>query len=195
MELFLIRHGETVWNAQKRLQGRMDIELNEKGRIAARELSKNLKDVKFDRIYSSPLKRAFETARILSENHNLSVIVDDRLKEISFGVMDGEFYSEWMKEDSPYRFFFTEPEKYFPPKEGESLEDLCSRTKAFIQNEIEPLASSCERIMIVAHGALNASMICYFEGNDKAHFWGDGLKGNCEVASYEFNGTLWKKTN
>ena len=62
MELYIIRHGETKWNSEKRLQGRSDIELNEYGIELARITSEALKDVKFDRIYSSPLKRYYEAA-------------------------------------------------------------------------------------------------------------------------------------
>ena len=68
MELYIIRHGETKWNSEKRLQGRSDIELNEYGIELARITSEALKDVKFDRIYSSPLKRAYETAEILRDD-------------------------------------------------------------------------------------------------------------------------------
>lgn len=194
MELYIIRHGETVWNAQSRLQGRTDIELNENGLAAAKKLSLELQNLDFDRIYSSPLKRAFGTAQILASVHGVEIIKDERLIEISFGIKDGAFYSEWLSEDSPYRFFFSNPGKYFPPEKGESIEALCERTRDFLVKEIEPLFDTCKRIMIVAHGALNAALICYLEGNDKEHFWGSGLKGNCEAAIYNYDGKRWEKS-
>lgn len=193
MELYLVRHGKTVWNAENRLQGRTDIELNEEGISAAKELCEKLKDIHFDRIYSSPLKRAYQTACLICGDRDLKVMKDDRLMEISFGIYDGVYYKEWMAPDCPYRFFFGEPGKYFPPENGESLEDLCARTKKFIQGEIEPLAKEgVERVMIVAHGALNASICCYLENRNKDHFWGNGLQKNCEEKIFSFDGSSWK---
>ena len=192
MELYLIRHGKTIWNAENRLQGRTDIELNEEGIAAAKELGEKLKNIHFDMIYSSPLKRAFNTAELIRGARNIEIIKDDRLREISFGIYDGAYYKDWLAPDCPYRFFFNEPEKYFPPEKGESLEECCTRTKDFIQSVIEPLAQkNIERVMIVAHGALNASICCYLENRDKKNFWGKGLQKNCEEIIYFFDGTNW----
>ena len=68
MEVYIIRHGETIWNAAGKLQGSMDIELNEKGRAAAGALGERLEGVSFDRIYASPLIRAYETACLIKGN-------------------------------------------------------------------------------------------------------------------------------
>ena len=62
MERYIVRHGETLWNKGKRLQGRTDIELNDYGRELARKTGEALMDTEIDVIYSSPLKRAYETA-------------------------------------------------------------------------------------------------------------------------------------
>ena len=62
MELYIVRHGETLWNREKRLQGREDIELSENGRKVARLTGEALMDTRIDKIFSSPLKRAYETA-------------------------------------------------------------------------------------------------------------------------------------
>lgn len=197
MELYLVRHGKTIWNAQNRLQGRTDIELNEEGIDAAKNLGKRLEQVHFDQIFSSPLKRAFDTAKYIRGDRQIPITLDDRLREISFGVYDGAYYKEWLAPDCPYRFFFDQPHLYFPPKDGESLEDCCTRTKGFIQSVIEPLANDgkTQRIMIVAHGALNASIQCYLENRDKEHFWGKGLQKNCEEIVYTFDGTGWKRND
>ena len=82
MELYIIRHGETKWNSEKRLQGRSDIELNEYGIELARITSEALKDVKFDRIYSSPLKRAYETAEILRGSRKLDYDIYEALNMV-----------------------------------------------------------------------------------------------------------------
>ena len=193
MELYLIRHGLTVWNEAGRLQGNADIELNELGRVAAINLGYKLDNVFFDEIYSSPRIRAFETACLIRGRRNIRIIRDDRLRELSFGDMEGSYYTDWNSPESPYRFFFTEPDKYLPPPNGESLEELFERTKDFIQNVLEKDWENKKRIMVVAHGALNKGLMSYLEGNDKAHFWGKGLQKNCQASVFDFDGKNWKK--
>lgn len=189
MELYLIRHGQTDWNKEGRLQGSVDIELNENGRSMAQAAGDRLESVNFDKIYSSPLKRAYETAQLIRKHRNLDIIVDQRLREISFGCMEGTTYDEWSAPESPYRYFFatSENHKYFPPEGGETLEALCKRTKEFVQTEIEPQSETANRIMVVAHGALLASMMCYLDNHDYSNFWGDGLRKNCQETVYVFN--------
>ncbi len=193
MEVYIIRHGETIWNAAGKLQGHADIELNEKGRELAKQLGRELEGTAFDRIYSSPLKRAYETACLIRGERNIPVIRDDRLREISFGKMEGVHYSEWMDEKSPYRFFFEAPGKYIPPAGGESLAEVCERTRAFLQENIEAETASGERIMIVGHGAVNKGLMCHIEGHGIDTYWGDGLQKNCEATVFEYDGSLWRK--
>lgn len=191
MELYIIRHGQTVWNAGKRLQGRRDIELNAYGRQLAGELGEKLENVPFDCIYASPLIRAYETACLIRGHRNIPIIRDGRLREMSFGVMEGTRVEEWLAEDCPYRFFFDEPERYVPPEDGESIDEVMARTSEFLQEVIEPQYKTATRLMIVAHGALNKGLMCRIEGNDKAHFWGKGLQKNCEADIFYYDGMSW----
>ena len=110
MELYIIRHGKTIWNAEKRLQGRTDIELNQEGKEKAVALGKKLKDIPFDLIYSSPLKRAFTTASLIKGERNIKIITDERLTELCFGEQEGKDFSEWQKKENPFNTFFTSPE-------------------------------------------------------------------------------------
>ena len=75
MELYIIRHGKTYWNNEKKIQGWADIELTESGRRVAYDSAEGMKDIHFDAIYSSPLKRAYETACILKGSRELPVVV------------------------------------------------------------------------------------------------------------------------
>ncbi len=192
MELYIIRHGETSWNAAGRLQGRTDIELDQHGIDSAKDLGEELKDIHFDCFFSSPLKRAFTTAQLIRGDRNIPIIKDDRLIEICFGVGEGKRCEEWMDDTSPYRFFFTAPEKYPTPEGGESLEDVCRRTKEFVQQEIETLYGKAERIMIVAHGALNKGMMCYLQNHGIEKYWGKCLQKNCQASVFDFDGKNWK---
>ena len=194
MELYLVRHGKTDWNAQGKLQGNIDIHLNQEGKQSALELGEKLKGIDFDRIYSSPLKRAHETAQLICGERKIPIFTDERLREISFGVMEGVTYAEWTKPESPYRFFFQEDvSQYVPPKDGESIDSICARTKEFVQQVIEPLNGQCQRIMIVGHGALLAATLCYLENHGKEKFWAGGLKGNCGVVRFSFDGKKYSR--
>ena len=87
MDIYLIRHGETDWNKEKKLQGITDIPLNAYGIELAEKTAEGLKDVPFDRIYTSPLIRAKKTAEIIRGNRPIELEVREELKEISFGVL------------------------------------------------------------------------------------------------------------
>lgn len=193
MEVYIVRHGETVWNAAGKLQGNTDIELNETGRALAGELGRKLETVAFDCIYSSPLIRAYETACLIRGHRNIPIVRDERLREISFGDMEGVHYSVWRDERSPYRSFFEAPDRYQPPPNGETIDQVRARTQAFLQEVIEPLSDQFRRVMIVAHGALNKGLMCYIEGNDNAHYWGEGLQNNCEAAIFTVDANGWQK--
>ena len=198
MELYIVRHGTTDWNAQKKFQGAQDIELNENGRKLAAELGVRLDAAKidFDCIYSSPLIRAYETACLIRGHKIYPIIRNHLLTEISFGKLEGLPYDDWINTDLPRKYFFTAPASYVPPEGGETFDSVCERTKRFVQTVIEPVQKTKpdSRIMIVAHGALLAGMMCYLDGRGIENFWGNGLKGNCEETVYTFDGKQWKKT-
>lgn len=192
MELLIVRHGETLWNDKGLLQGQKDIELNDNGREMARKLAGKLKDIPIDMVYSSPLKRAYETARLALGDRDIPLVTDERIKEISFGECEGIDYRSWKKSDSPYNSFFTSPDKYNPPKDGESLDEVIQRATDFVKTCIEPNADKYDRMMVVAHGALNKGMMCYLENHGTETFWGDGLQNNCEATVFEYDGQNWK---
>ncbi len=190
MELYIVRHGETNWNATKLLQGRSDIDLNKNGRNAAIKLGDALdkQQITFDVIYSSPLIRAYETACLIRGRKDTSIIRDQRLIELCFGIQEGLPYSEWPEGDH----FFHQPELYIPAKNAESLDELKVRARSFIQEVIEPQYDTTERILIVAHGALNKGIMSYLEDLDTAHFWGERLQKNCEASVFSYDGKKWK---
>ena len=191
MELYVIRHGKTDWNAVEKLQGRADIELNASGREDAGKLGEKLEGVHFDAIYSSPLIRAYETACLIRGHRNIPIIRDARLTEISFGVREGAIYSEWLRDDESFNSFFHNPEKYNPPENGESFQSVMLRTKDFLENVIESQFGKAERFMVVAHGALNAGLTSVIEKRPIERYWGDGLLKNCEEKIYSFDGKIW----
>lgn len=193
MEIYIVRHGETLWNQGKRLQGSTDIELNENGRDLAIKTGIALKNTRIDVIYSSPLKRAYETASLIRGDRDISIITDDRIKELSFGHFEGESFSELLKNDNlTFKYFFKQPHLYVPADDGETLEHLIERAGNFMQEVIEPLQSKYERVMIVAHGALNKAIMSYIKKHSTEYFWSGGLQENCNVIIVDYSDSEYK---
>lgn len=197
MELYIVRHGKTVWNEKGLLQGTEDIHLISEGREVAGNLGRELEDISFDYFYSSPLMRAYETACLIRGYRNIEIRKDDRLKEISFGIKEGTDYSDFRDAGQPYHCFFDDPVNYVPPAKAETFENVLHRTKDFLENEILPLVDENkeQRILIVGHGALNAGLTSNLEKRDLAHYWGAGLQRNCECIKYRLDtkSGLWSK--
>ncbi len=93
-KIYLIRHGETDWNLEKRFQGRENVPLNGKGKKQAQLLARRLKEKELTAVYSSPLSRARETAEIIGAVHGLTPCIVEKLGEISFGSLEGKKYTE-----------------------------------------------------------------------------------------------------
>lgn len=182
MELYIVRHGQTVWNAKGLLQGSTDIELNENGRALAGETGMNLETVPFDRIYSSPLIRAYETACLIRGHRNIPIIRDERLRELSFGSNEGKKFSTLLADETnPFHFFFERPECYRAPEDGETLQHICERGAEFMKEVIEPQKDVLSRVMIVAHGAMNKALMCHIKQHGIDKYWSGGLQKNCNV--------------
>lgn len=183
MEIYIVRHGETIWNKEKRLQGTSDIELNEEGRRLAKETGKNLWNVKFDAVYASSLKRAYQTAELIMLGRQIPVIRDDRIREIGFGVLEGKIMEQMTEtEKICINQFFNRPEVYIPADGGERMEDAVKRATDFMQDKIEPLEQEgAERVMIVAHGAINKAIMTYIKQLGKEDFWSGEFQKNCNA--------------
>ena len=142
--IYFVRHGETDFNKKKIMQGHLDIELNEIGIMQAQKAKENLKDVKIDMIFCSPLKRAVKTAEIINENYNLSVIKDDRIKEIYGGEMQGKILSELPKEIVEQ--YYKNPENFG----GENIKAFCKRVEHFLKE----IFDINKNILIVSHAGV-----------------------------------------
>jgi broad specificity phosphatase PhoE len=138
---WFLRHGETDWNAQNLSQGAVDIPLNETGLAQARSASLLLRGRGIRSIISSPLTRAKVTADIAAAQLGLPVQIDDGLKEVAFGVMEGKPMSEWFQ---PW------VDGLLTPEGAESFPTLTKRAVAAVNRCIArpPL------VLVVAHGAL-----------------------------------------
>jgi broad specificity phosphatase PhoE len=189
MKLYLIRHGETEWNAKRRFQGRSDIPLNEEGRRLARITAQALAQVPFSRIYTSPLKRAYETAMIIKGMRDIPVIEEPRIIEISFGEYEGlccakEHYNI---PDPAFMNFFDKPEAYQPPKGAETIEELKVRTGDFLQEIVHNKNIENETILVSTHGAALRGLLSNMRGIGIEDFWKGGVHKNCAVTIVDVN--------
>ena len=157
-EFWLIRHGQTDWNLIGRFQGHTDIPLNSKGLAQANELAHKLASKEFDAIYSSDLSRAVQTAKVISEQLNLPVRTDTRLREICQGEWEGMLLAEVREK---YQFdpaqANTSPETSRAPG-GESVNEVAARMAAAI-NSIAALYPT-GRVLLVSHGLAVATLYC-----------------------------------
>lgn len=189
MRLYVIRHGETVWNTQGRLQGRTDIELNENGVRLARITGEALRDVPFDLAISSPLKRAVDTARLVLGTRELPIRTDARIQEIGFGEWEGlccrgDGYNIPSDEFSK---FFKEPWSYEPPAGGESIAQICERTRDFYEELLRTEEYQDKTILIAAHGCSTRAFL-HNVYEDKQDFWHRTVPPNCAVNILEILG-------
>lgn len=185
MRLYIMRHGETDWNIQKRLQGRSDTQLNANGIKLAEVTAEALKDIRFDAIYSSPLKRAYKTAEIVRGERAVPINTDERLLEISFGECEGHSVDML---PSCFADFFEAPEKYTPIGGGESFVDVIDRAADFIENIVVPMSKEIESMLVVAHGAMNNALAFKLLHRELKDYWAGVFPRNCSVSVYDVHG-------
>ena len=159
MKIYIIRHGETNWNIESRWQGQKDIPLNKTGEIQAKLLGKRLKNVDINKIYSSPLSRAYKTAEIIASNVGIEIITREGLAELNFGKWEGlTTYS--IKKD--YKELF---EKWDKDPDADLKNEVGIESRAALRNrailEFEQLCQlESQDFAIITHGAWIRTFIC-----------------------------------
>ena len=186
MKLYIVRHGETDWNKARKIQGQVDIPLNDFGRSLAEKTARELAGIPFDLCYSSPLSRARETAELILAGREVPVIEDERLVEMAFGDYEGRCCSKsgW---DLPegFRRFFDGPDRYLAPEGGEDFAQVKQRTGEFLQELYGNKEYQESRILITTHGAALAGLLNNMKGRSLAEYWGTGVHKNCAVTEVE----------
>lgn len=187
MKIYMIRHGQTDWNKVKKLQGQVDIPLNEYGRRLAIETAPALAEVPFDIVYTSPLMRARETAELVIGGRDIPIIEEPRIREISFGAYEGLCYSEqgWNIPDKNFMNFFQAPEKYQAPEDGETFEEVSNRVADFLQELFANEELKEKTVLLSTHGAALCGILRVMKGAELKDYWGKGLHKNCAVTIVE----------
>ena len=171
--IYIVRHGQTEWNKLGKNQGQTDISLNDEGRRQAYELKEILKEYKFDLVFSSPLKRAKETAQIIADG---KIIKDKRLKERCNGRLEGKTKEEIKK-------LVNTENIYTDNVVGKSLGIESSE---HIQNRVNRFLNMLNKkykgkdILIVTHAGTIISIKYYFE-----KVYDTNIVGNCKVLKYK----------
>jgi broad specificity phosphatase PhoE len=156
MELILVRHGETLWNKEGRVQGTSDIELSDTGRDQARRLALVLKDRPLDALYASPLKRALETASLINEYHGLTIETDRGLMEMDQGDFEGQPFKELMAKEKDFlKHWISDPASVTMPR-GESFLDVQARSWPVV----ERIAARGQNALVVSHNFAIAAILC-----------------------------------
>ncbi len=159
MNIYIVRHSKTIWNEQKRLQGHKDSKLTDQGIDNAKALKCFLQNngIVFDRIYSSPILRAYETAKIIAGNQ--TIVLDERLKEMNFGDYEGCLIQDLLSMNpSYYDYMWNSPHLFDRLPNGESYEEVNERIDSFF-NDIKK--SNDESILIVTHGMYMILVFAY----------------------------------
>lgn len=164
MKFYFVRHGETEWNVKKKIQGKTDIPLNEKGVQQARDLAEKLyesqKNGEFHvvKAYTSPQLRAAKTAQIVAEELGIPCIGLDDLREMDLGEWEG---SNWDIIEATYGdtyHYWNEHRRYTHTPGGESYDEVLARTLVALE---EILSRETENVLVVSHSAILMALRCY----------------------------------
>lgn len=163
--IYLTRHGQTLWNLEKRLQGRGNSPLTEDGIERAKELRDRLKNIHIDSIYSSPIERAFETAKIIKGNKDIEIVTDNGFMEMSFGDYEGRRTDEIMKENPSWDIsLIMKGNTELSAPNGENLGEVRIRVANTMNKIIK--ANIGKTILIVAHGITLKAIMYYFRDKE-----------------------------
>ena len=168
IRLILVRHGLTQWNEEKRYLGDSDIPLNQNGKQQAVALMHALKKERFDQIFASNLKRAFETATIIKNDREVSLISDVRLRELNLGALEGlTFLEAKIKYPDMLSTWLENYDK--PPDGGELFSSLAERVSSFLDDL--KMIKAHKTILIVAHGGTLREIIRLLLGMPREKHW------------------------
>lgn len=177
MKIFLVRHGQTNWNIEHRLQGCTDIPLNSTGIQQAHTLANNIKSLDFDLIISSPLSRALDTAKIINNQKCVPLLTSDSLLERNFGHLEGVFDTDYDKN------LYWDYIKNYTNNNVETIQSFFKRIHSFIDSLLENYPD--KNLLLVTHNGVNIATNCYFNGLPDNNDLLSIQLNNCSYAEYD----------
>ena len=168
--LVLLRHGQSVWNKENKFTGFKDVELSDLGREEARQAGISLRHIKFDKVFTSTLKRAYDTAGIalssseknehLKNGNHYEMTRDDDLRERDYGDLSGLNKDETREKFGSEQVHIWRRSYDTRPPGGECLKDVVERVEPYYNKHIKPMVEEGRNVLLAAHGnTLRAMMI------------------------------------
>ena len=165
-QLILIRHGESQWNLENRFTGWVDVELSPKGIQEAKDAGEKLRQFRFDQAFTSGLKRAQETLRLILEvigQTELPVERDSALNERMYGDLQGLNKSETVEKFGEAQVKLWRRSYDIQPPGGESLKDTAERVLPYYERCIQPEVLAGKTILVAAHGNSLRALVMHLE--------------------------------
>ena len=177
LRLHIVRHGQTDWNAIRKVQGQRNSELNDTGRQQAASVRQLLRDIEFKAVFASPLLRTRETAEILCQERSNPIQFVDDLKEMGLGVWETHMWEDipntWPDEHAQFK---QQPE-LFSLSGAETVKQVSERGKAAVEHIRSQVPSG--DVLVVSHGVLIKSIILNFASQPLSVIWDDPHLDNC----------------
>lgn len=178
MRIWLTRHGQTDLNKKRLMQGLTDAPLNNRGIGQAIKARSEIGDVKFDKVFASPLQRAIDTAQIIGDVDREDIVMDERIIETDFGKYE---LKHALRLGPAMTFYWLFPERYPAPDTVEDLDSMVERSRSFLQ-DLEK--EDYENVLVVCHGGIIRALCGYLEDRPNGIKWRPKPK-NTEIRVYE----------
>jgi broad specificity phosphatase PhoE len=167
MNILLVRHGETAWNREGRVMGRVPIDLDDDGRAQVTASIPFAKLIKPELIVTSPLPRARQSAEIIANGiGGVEIVEDEQLAEVQYGRWEGMVYDDLI-DDPDYQHYRKHPLDT-PTPGGETIAQVQSRGVAAVNRAVA--AHEGRRLLFVSHGDIIRTVLCHFMGMELHHF-------------------------
>ncbi|MCH1524434.1 2,3-diphosphoglycerate-dependent phosphoglycerate mutase [Euryarchaeota archaeon] len=196
--LVLIRHGQSLWNAENRFTGWTDIDLSKKGEKEAKEAGEKLENVAFDVVHTSALMRAQRTAEIIIKHNKISQDIptykDERLNERHYGSLQGLNKTETAEKYGAEQVHIWRRSFDISPPDGESLKMTAERTLPYFKEDVLEHLDEGKNVLISAHGNSLRSIVMYIENISKE----DIVKLEIQTGvprTYEYENNTFTKIN
>ena len=185
--LYFVRHGETQYNVEKRIQGFCDSPLTERGIFQAKSVGKGLSDIDFKEAYASDSQRVLDTAKYAIGDRDIPLIIDPRLKEMNFGVLESLIEEEiFAQHGNILETLFSFKDLNASAPEGESCVQLFTRTLNAVEDIIKKHALDGGNILIFSHGITIGNYILQVTQSDEY-----SVHENCSVSVVSYiNGQI-----
>lgn len=192
--LVLCRHGESQWNRENRFTGFTDVDLNETGVAEAKRAGTQIKDIKFDKVYTSTLKRAYRTAELAmaEAGQNPPTIRHDDLRERDYGDLTGLNKDETRQKFGEEQVHIWRRSYDVPPPGGESLKDVVARVTPYYEKHILPDLKAGKNILLAAHGNTLRAMLIILGENTPENINGAEIATGTPII-FDFDGGKMKR--